>query len=277
MKRVVLTAAGVFAAAMALVLCGCGGSSGAHHRHGATASERAIKYLGGQYTLASDRVPEGAAFSILGQRYRFWGQNYIELTVRYAKPGQVEEGGRGWQGGEVLEWGTQAGCQHSPFAIFNGILKAPQDEVFLRTAGKLVAMRKAQLPPGLGYRGALVYGIAPMSSYSVLIRTPSGRTINEAVGVSFGESSEVCRHTPSARREAAIRSKRLRPLLAVIAGCMRRKGFDLTGPTAAGLKLQAHGIDTHSPAFLAARRSCLTDEVHVFAGRLRSGRQPIKG
>jgi hypothetical protein len=270
-----ITAASVLVLATALAVCGCGGSSA--HRRGSNASERTIEYLGGRYTLASDRVPEGAAFSILGQRYRFWRRDYIELTVHYAKPGQVEEGGSGWQGGEVLEWGTQRGCQRRPFAIFDGILKSPQDEVFLSAGGKLVAMRKAQLPAGLRYHGALVYGVAPMSSYSVLIRTLSGKIIDEASGIRFAESSEVCRGTPSARRAAALRRSRLRPLLAAVAGCMRRKGFDVTIPTARRGRLETHGLDTSSPAFLAARRSCLMAEIHEFARRPGSAGPLIKG
>jgi hypothetical protein len=265
----------VFALAVALVVCGCGGSSA--HRHGATASEQTIEYLGGAYTLASDTAPEGAAFSIAGQRYRFWGHDYIEVTVHYTKPGQVEEGGSGWQSGEVLEWGTHTGCEGHPFAILDGILKAPQDTVFLSVAGKLIALRKTDLPSGLDYHGALVYGIAPKSQYSVLIRTPAGEVINESSGIRFGESSGVCHQAQQASRRGAIQRASLPHIFVAIASCLRHDGFDVTAPSAHGLRFDTHGINTHSPSFLAARRSCLTAETHVFGGHLESRRPPIKG
>ena len=262
MKQGVLTAAGVFAVAMELVVSGCGGSS-AHQRHRTSASERTIKYLGDTYTLASDRVPEGAAFSIAGQRYRFWGHDYIELTVNYAKPEQVEEGGSGWQGGDVLEWGTHTGCEGHPFAILDGILKAPQDTVFLSVAGKLIALRKTDLPPGLGYHGALVYGIAPKSQYSVLIRTPAGKLVNESSGVEFVEPSGVCHQAQQASRRGATERATLHPVLVGIADCLRRKGFDVTAPSAHQSRFDTNGINTHSPSFMAARQSCFTAQAHT--------------
>ncbi|MGH2833762.1 MAG: hypothetical protein ACRDK2_13390, partial [Solirubrobacteraceae bacterium] len=246
MKQAVLTA-GVFAA-MALVVSGCGGSS-AHRRPGTSASERTIKYLGGPYTLASDRVPEGAAFSIAGQRYSFWGHDYIELTVNYAKPERVEEGNSGWQSGEVLELGTHAGCEGHPFTILNGILKAPQDTVFLSIAGKSIALRKTDLPPGLGYHGALVYGIAPKSQYSVLIRTPAGKVINES-GVEFAGPSDACHQAQQASRRNAIGRASLHPMFVAIASCLRREGFDVSAPSAHQLGFDAHGVNTHSSSFL---------------------------
>jgi|GEM_PF-6016232 hypothetical protein len=160
-----------------LAVYGCGGSH-AHDKR-SSGSLSPIKYLGSTYTLASGRVPEGAAFSILARRYRFWGRYYVELSVRYATPGQVEEGGSTWGGGEVLEWGTHTGCQGHRFAIINGILKAPEDSVSLRAAGELTLLRKTALPAALHYRGALVYGVAPSSRYALLVRTPAGKSVEE--------------------------------------------------------------------------------------------------
>jgi hypothetical protein len=199
------TGVGLAVGALLLACSGCGGSAShgsaatrgsvATHRSAATHSGT-IKYLGGASRIVTAKVPAGPAYSIVGQRYLFWGRDYLELRVHFAEPARVQEGGSSWrQGPETLEWGTQTGCEVHPFVISYGVLKATEDAVFTRISGRLVALRRASLPAALHTSGALVYGSSSRSLGGLIVETRTGKPIvDEQPGITIESPGGTCHH-----------------------------------------------------------------------------------
>jgi hypothetical protein len=266
------TGVGLAVCALLLACSGCGGS-GSHKR--TAAGSGTIKYLGGIHGIVSDKLPTGSAFSIVGQRYLFMGRHYLEVRVHFADPAQIKEGGSNWsQGSGGLEWGAQTGCQGHPFVIVYGLLKAPNDSAFTRIFGKLVEYRKAALPASLHTSGALFYGTSSGSVGGLTILSGTGQPLaNKSSGLIIEPSGGVCSHhqgTPALNRFPHLlnRLPRLRRAVAQIAQCMRRQGFDVTGPSTSGrgALLNTHGINTKSARYIAARTSCGKEAVRALRG-----------
>lgn len=197
-----------------------------------TEHEGPVRCVGGAYTLAVDRVPEGAEFAIIGQRYTRAGHDYLSLTVHFANPGEVEEGGRGSGGGSaVLEQYDEDGCEIHPFAIFYAILTRPTDSVILRSDGQAFPTRQAALPTLLHTAGVLVYG------------TTTGPWLGvELDGVLESESGShpgSCYSWEERRAERARITRRT----ALTARCLRKRGFTLLPPK-------------YATPYLAARVKC---------------------
>jgi hypothetical protein len=269
------TGVGLWVGVLLLACSGCGGSTS----HGSAATQKGaatyrrvatnsgtIKYLGGPHGIVSDKLPSGSAFSISGQRYLFMGHHHLEVRVHFADPAQIKEGGSNWsQGSGGLEWGAQTGCEGHPFVIVYGLLRAPNDSAFTRISGKLIEYRKAALPASLHTNGALFYGTSSSSVGGLTILSPTGQPLaNQSSGLIIEPSGGVCSHhqgTPAALNRfphLLNRLPRLRSAVAQIAQCMRRQGFDVTGPNTSkrGPLLNTHGINTGSARYMGARRAC---------------------
>jgi hypothetical protein len=231
-------------------LGGCGASI--RHRD-ASQQNRVIKYFGGAYTLASDRVPEGAAFSIIGQRYRFWGHDYLELKVHFIDPARVDAGGGGSEGWEGLDTNQETGCEVEPFTIFYGVLMQPRDGVLLHGNGRPFRTRKVALPAALDTHGVLVYGTTTGSSLRVelLLRTRTGKLKREFVSNSY-ERPGSC---STWNKERAHRA-RMASLMAETSLCLRRSDFTLIPPP-------------YATPYLAAYRQCSKEAERTFRARDR--------
>lgn len=182
----------------------------------------ATRCLGGAYRLAVDRVPEGAEFAIIGQRYTRAGHDYLSLSTHFENPGEVDRGGSGTGGGGpgsgLLEANHEEGCEIHPYAIFYGILTRPSDSVVLRGDGRRFPTRRAALPASLHTAGVLVYGTAAGSRLRVELDgvLMSGSYSHPGPCFTWGE-----RHAERVR---------IRGLTALTARCLRRRGLTLLPP-----------------------------------------------
>jgi hypothetical protein len=223
-----------------VALAGCGGSS---PQRGAGQPSGTIRYLGGAYTLASDRVPQGAEFSIIGQRYRFWRHDYLELTIHFADPAQVTVGGSGSGGSDVLEANDEEGCEVHPFAIFDGVLSQPGAGVLLRGDGRPFHTHRVALPAALHTDGVLVYGTTTGSRLGVelLSHANTGERISQPVSGSYSRPGPCSAWA----RERAQRAHSARAI-AGTTRCLRRRGLTLIPPP-------------YATPYLATRRRCVKE------------------
>ena len=162
-------------------------------------TENPIKYLpSGVQTLVHDKVPNGPGFSITGERYRFLGSVYFELKVHVEETtgsgsGSAHSFGVLGRRPSVLDWQIETGCHPHPYVILYSVLKAPGDTVFVRTSGKLTAMRRVAIPAIFNAGGALVYTTSIAPSSELVIHTPNGKTaLTEKLGSLASEAAETC-------------------------------------------------------------------------------------
>jgi hypothetical protein len=162
-------------------------------------TENPIKYLpGGVQTLVHDKVPNGPPFSITGERYRFLGRVYFELKVHVEEASESGSAGAHSFGvlgrrPSVLDWQIETGCHPHPYVILYSVLKAPSDTVFVRTSGKLTAMRRVAIAAIFNAGGALVYSTSIAPSSELVIRTPNGKTaLTEKLGSLASEAAATC-------------------------------------------------------------------------------------
>lgn len=146
-----------------------------------------LKYLpGGQRTLATGRVPDGPRFSIAGERYRFLGKVYFDLTAAIDDHGGQGGGGSGSFSPQPspgpLAWSTQEGCRVHPYVqwvIVYGLLRSPHDSVLARTAKRTYRLRDVPIPASMHAGGRLAYAVLLRRPTDLLVLTPSGRTASE--------------------------------------------------------------------------------------------------
>lgn len=160
-----------------------------------------VKYLpGGIRTLVRDRVPDGPAFSIIGERYRFLGKVYFELKANVeetSEPGSAAIGGSSVTFGankpSMLDWQTETGCDPHPYVILYSLLSAPADTVLLGTKGKLSAAHRVTIPTSLHAGGILIYAALPAGPSELVIRSPNGKTLStEKLDQLTTETTETC-------------------------------------------------------------------------------------
>jgi hypothetical protein len=169
-----------------------------------------IKYLpDGLRTLVRGRVPQGPAFSIIEQHYRFLGHVYFELTVRVDNESSSGLGGGGGIGSssEVsfsskgstkpkpspFSMSLSQSCEPHPYAIVYGLLKAPGDMVLARVSGRLQPLHRVAFPASLHVHGALAYAVLPAIPSELVVRARDGRTIaREDLSQRAAAQRELC-------------------------------------------------------------------------------------
>jgi hypothetical protein len=230
-------ATGLMIGVQLLAICGCGGSGA---RRPIVMSRSTLTWLGSTQSIVSTRVPGGPAFSIVGQRYRFWGDTHLQIATRFAEPWQVADAGR------ESTWGNEdasgksnlfeeelqvtAGCQVRPFAIVRGLLKQSADAVLARVAGRVVHLSEVALPASLGSRAVLVYGATPTAPSEFAVRTHAGKLVRLS---RLGQGRSVPEGCAGQEREwvqAHFGSAVAGVVLARIAECLRRHGFEVGAP-----------------------------------------------
>lgn len=85
--------------AVPLALGACDAARLTHHEPVSTPRYH-IAYVGEAQRIVSVNPRGGPAFSIFGRRYRFGGQNYVELQSRFAAPWRIGVQSAGAWGGE---------------------------------------------------------------------------------------------------------------------------------------------------------------------------------
>jgi hypothetical protein len=116
-----------------------------------------LKFLhNGIRTLVHGQVPEGPAFSIQGEAYRFLEHIHFALQVRITNGGGGGESPSGRKP-KLFSWALWRGCEPHPYAILYGLLKQPGDTVLARMSGTLRPLPHVPIPAHLHAGGVLVY------------------------------------------------------------------------------------------------------------------------
>lgn len=224
-------------ATLALVVAGCGRSNS--HRTAAAPSN--IEWVGSTQTIVSSIVSGGPAFSIVGQRYRFWGRMYLQIGLRFTEPWRVGEGSfsSSWGGSPLVQEAVNVSdaCQVHPFVVMDGLITRSGDTVLAQTDGGAVYLRQVALPASLHWNGVLVYGSAPSSPTGFLIHTSAGKIVRltqessgRTVGIGRCDGQEP--QWVNAHFSPAVASK----ALAKIVECMRNHGFEVGAPAESGFE-----------------------------------------
>jgi hypothetical protein len=180
---------------------------GAHGRHLRTVKlERLVgctkhpfEYLpGGLRVLARGHAPRGPEFAIVGEHFRLFGAAHFALELqagpeanhikyRSREGGLIESiGGESGESFPVLVGRlgverffahVESGCHPYEHAIVYGLLNAPRDRVFVRVAGKLNELRHVKIPADMHAGGVLAYGAFASAPEALIVRSPSGRTV----------------------------------------------------------------------------------------------------
>ncbi len=169
----------------------------------------------GLRTIARDAVPQGPAFSIIGQHYRFLGRTYFEIDLRLqplTDTGSEEEGTfAGSEVGGIIQSSSsfyighklkpgpfspqfQTECQPHQYAIVYGLLKSPGATVLAQVSGKLQELHIVQIPASLHAGGTLAYAVLSTVPEALITRSAQGKTIaTEELGPQAGKATtETC-------------------------------------------------------------------------------------
>ncbi len=257
------TSVALVLATASLVISGCGGS-GSHRP--AFAQRSALKWVGSTQRIVSAKVPDGPAFSIVGQRYRFWGHTYLQIATRFAAPWRVADAGSesGWgDGGGVErsrlfeeEISVTAGCQLRPFVIVRGLLKRSGDAVFARVGGRMVRLSEVSLPLALGSDGVLVYGSASIAPSGFTVRTRSGLIGLNRLSWSRSNPSG-CAGRERVWVQAHFGRAHAGEALARIEHCLQQRGFEVGAPDESPFEVR-HLRRSKWRQFKAAQQQCRT-------------------
>lgn len=149
-----------------------------------------VKYVsGGKQTLVKSEVPQGPAFSIVGERYRLYGRLHLQLKLttgeglvstsedEEAVEGPLESYAVPVKRTTPLNSETSAGCRPHEYSIFYGLLKQPRDVVLAKIAGTLVPLSRVRLPASLHLPGVLVYLASTGQPEQIIVRSPSGKQV----------------------------------------------------------------------------------------------------
>lgn len=249
---------------MPLALGACGAAGSDHHDHVSTPQYR-ITYIGRARRIVSVHPPGGPAFSIFGQRYRFGGQNDVELQRRFAEPWRVDvQSAGGWSGESSSLTDGQGidviqGCRAHPFAVIYGPLDNSGDSLFVRTPDGTVRLPEVAIPQSLHMAGVFFYGTTTSVPSGFIVRARGGRVVQlmETTSSPDGppcaggdEPRWVRGHVGRAKAPAA---------LARITQCLRRDGFEVGAQPEDGF---SPGTTTWR-RYEAARRSCRLEAVQA--------------
>lgn len=184
------------------------------------------------------------SFSIVGQRYRFWGRTYLEIDTRFAEPWQVADGGSqsSWgdenaPGGSPLleeEIKVTTACHVRPFVLTSGLLAPSGGEVDARIGDRTIRLRKIPLPPSLGTNGVLVVGVTATVPSGFSLQTRSGRWIR-LERISSGHTvPEGCDGQEREWVRSHFAHAYAAKALAAIVECLQHAGFEVGAPDESG-------------------------------------------
>ena len=169
-------------------------------------TKNALKYVpGGIRTLAEGRIPRGPELSIMAEHYRFLGKTYVDLSAEIHAQGSSEGGGSGsfspQRSPQAFAWSAQEGCEAHPsvrWSIVYGLLRDPRDTAVVRTSGREYPVKVAPIPGSFHAGGELAYAVLPRQPSEVLVRSASGRTLQDerldslpSRGCEPGESASI--------------------------------------------------------------------------------------
>jgi hypothetical protein len=217
---------------MPLALSACGATGSGHQEHVPKPQYR-ITYVGHAQRIVSVHLPGGPAFSILGQRYRFGGQNDVELQRRFAEPWRVDvQSNGGWggvsssltddQGIEVIQ-----GCQVHPFAVIYGPLENNGDSLFVRTPGGMVPLHEVAIPQSLHMAGVFFYGVTTSVPSGFVVRARGGRVVHLMETASSRDGSSCAGGVEPRWVQSHVGRAKAPAVLARITKCLRRDGFEV--------------------------------------------------
>lgn len=167
-----------------------------------------LKYLnGGVRVLVRASTPRGPSFDIVAERYRYLGHVYFELKLAVGAEAIAEVGGGEERHGLPFDGGRPfGGLRHRPFeqnletgchpyehAIVYGLLRKSRDTVLVKVAGKLEPLRRVRIPASMHAGGALVYAALGSAPEAIVVRTPSGKTVqSEDMSSQSKQTRETC-------------------------------------------------------------------------------------
>jgi hypothetical protein len=186
---------------LAVLTCGAvlAVSCGSSKRHLASTRTTTTKFPedhflpGGIRTLAEGLVPDGPAFAISAERYRFEGKIYVDLATQM-EPHARLTGGEGSFSPEPssnpLTWSAEQGCSRHPpvsWSVLYGLLRDPADHVLVYTGRLGHPTRTAAIPASLHLRGVVDYVALVEPPTRVVVRDSAGSVIQDESFGSFGK------------------------------------------------------------------------------------------
>jgi hypothetical protein len=164
-----------------------------HHFTGCT--KHLLKFLrDGIRPLVQARLPQGPAFVIEGEAYRFLGHIHFALKVEIV-------GGGGGGGGEspsgkrpgVFSGALYEGCQPHQYDILYGVLKQPATRCWPEYPARCAHCDAPRFRRTSHAGGMLVYSASSTVPSELLVRNRVGRTIiTEKLGRLGAEATDTC-------------------------------------------------------------------------------------
>jgi hypothetical protein len=118
--------------------------------------------------LAHETLPSsGWSYRIRGERYRFEGCVYFDLSLEIQQPGlplPLSGGGSDFTPGQTpgaLSYSDHQLCQGRGDTIVFGLLRATRDRVLVRSSDGVAPARVVAIPAALHAGGALAYAALP--------------------------------------------------------------------------------------------------------------------
>jgi hypothetical protein len=146
---------------------------------------------GGPRTIFISHGTDPPRFSIVGERYRLFGEVHFAMQIEIEGSG----GGEPARGTDqrLLAWSFWTGCRPHEYAVLYGLLKVPRDSAWARTSGGVWPLRRVATPSSLDAGGVLVYAVLPTLPSELHVRSPDGaEVLSEGLGSLPREDLETC-------------------------------------------------------------------------------------
>jgi len=146
-------------------------------------------------TLVRGHIPGAGAYTISAESGGFEFPGEQENVHFNAEAGEGETSVFGTIPTRRDPFGAQitSGCTPSEYAIVLGRLRAPHDNVYVRSDGRLMELHKARIPASFHTRGVLAYRALPAYPTEILVKTPAGRTVARTnLAAQAREAREYC-------------------------------------------------------------------------------------
>lgn len=141
---------------------------------------------GGMRELAHGTLPSaGLGYRIVGERYRFEGCVYFDLTVGLEQPGQSipDSGGGGSftpaQSPGPFSYSAEQVCQPHAGAVVFGLLRDPRDRVLVHSSAGAATAHVVPIPATLHAGGALAYAAVPGTLTAVRVQAGATTVLDD--------------------------------------------------------------------------------------------------
>ena len=156
-------------------------TAGTAQRAAARPPESPIRWIAVR-ELAHGTLPRRRTFTIIGERYRFQGRVDFSLAVSINRPGAPPGGGGGAsfnpsQSRGVLAFTFMTVCDHHPYAVVFGLLRATSDKVVVRRGHGATVLQHVLIPRALHARGVLVYAPLGGPPSELIVGQPDGKRV----------------------------------------------------------------------------------------------------